>query len=154
MLDMASDGFRDESYGHLVIEGAIFLASAWAFIILFGRIRQSAAVISIKNVELSQKQADAERWKKRANVFLTGLGAEIQAQFDHWLLTRTEKEIALYLIKGFSHKEIAQLTDRSERTIRQHAGEVYQKGGLNGRAELAAFFLEDLLSPSNLSSHD
>jgi hypothetical protein len=33
-------------------------------------------------------------------------------------------------------------TSRSERTVRQHAVSIYQKSGLGGRAELAAFFLE------------
>jgi hypothetical protein len=31
--------------------------------------------------------------------------------------------------------------------VRQHAVSVYRKSGLSGRAELAAFFLEDLLLP-------
>ena len=35
-----------------------------------------------------------------------------------------------------------------ERTVRQQALAVYAKAGLAGRAELAAFFLEDLLVPS------
>ncbi|NQV72139.1 hypothetical protein HQ496_03375, partial [bacterium] len=48
-------------------------------------------------------------------------------------------------LKGYSHQEIAHIYERSERTIRQHAGVVYQKSNLSGRAELAAFFLEDLL---------
>jgi hypothetical protein len=31
--------------------------------------------------------------------------------------------------------------------VRQHAVSVYQKAGLGGRAELAAFFLQDLMLP-------
>ncbi|PIQ63077.1 MAG: hypothetical protein COV99_04685 [Bacteroidetes bacterium CG12_big_fil_rev_8_21_14_0_65_60_17] len=73
----------------------------------------------------------------------------MDGQFDMWHLTPTEKEIALFLVKGFSTKEIAHLTDRSERTVRQHAIAVYGKAGLGGRAQLAAFFLEDLLSPTS-----
>ena len=152
VIDMVSDGFNEESLGHMVIEGVIFLASSVAFAMLFARIRCDMTIISTTNVELSLKEAEARRWKKRADVFIEGLGAEIHREFDRWLLTPSEKEVALYLMKGFSHKEIADLTNRSERTIRQHAGEVYQKGGLSGRAELAAFFLEDLLSPDGLSS--
>jgi DNA-binding NarL/FixJ family response regulator len=53
----------------------------------------------------------------------------------------------MMLLKGYGHKEIAALTQRSERTIRQHAGAVYEKAGLSGRAELAAFFLHDLMLP-------
>jgi DNA-binding CsgD family transcriptional regulator len=78
---------------------------------------------------------------------LEGLGVEIDRQFRTWGLTAAEREVGLLLVKGYSHKEIATLTRRSERTARQHAGAVYRKAGLAGRAELAAFFLEDLLLP-------
>ena len=64
-----------------------------------------------------------------------------------WGLTSTEREIALLMLKGKSHKAIAYETGRSERTVRQHAVAVYQKSGLAGRAELAAFFLEGLALP-------
>jgi DNA-binding NarL/FixJ family response regulator len=57
--------------------------------------------------------------------------------------------VALQLLKGFTHKEIAAATDRSERTVRQHAVAVYRKAGLSGRAALAAFFLGDLLLPGS-----
>jgi DNA-binding NarL/FixJ family response regulator len=53
--------------------------------------------------------------------------------------------VALLLLKGLSFKEIAQVRNASERTVRQQALAVYAKSGLGGRAELAAFFLEDLL---------
>jgi DNA-binding CsgD family transcriptional regulator len=64
--------------------------------------------------------------------------------------TLTEQEVALLLLKGHGHKQIAAATGRSERTVRQHAVAVYQKSGLQGRAELAAFFLEDLVVPAPL----
>jgi DNA-binding NarL/FixJ family response regulator len=50
-------------------------------------------------------------------------------------------------LKGRSHKEIAYISGRSERTVRQHAVSVYQKSHLGGRAELAAFFLDDVTLP-------
>jgi hypothetical protein len=52
------------------------------------------------------------------------------------------------LLKGYGLKEIAALTTRSERTVRQHASVVYDKAGLAGRAELAAYFLKDLMLPT------
>ena len=69
-------------------------------------------------------------------------------QFRAWELTPTEGEVALLLLKGHGHKQIAAATGRSERTVRQHAVAVYQKSGLQGRAELSAFFLEGLMLPS------
>ncbi len=71
----------------------------------------------------------------------------IDGQFAAWKLTAAEREVALLILKGYGHKQIAGATQRSERTVRQHAVTVYQKSGLAGRAELAAFFLEDLLLP-------
>ena len=146
IVDLTSDSYAEESALHLGIEGFIFLASSAAFVALFVRIKRDYALLTNARIELSRKRADAESWKKRADVFIRGLGAEIQGQFDRWELTPAEKEVAMFVIKGFSHKEIALLTNRSERTIRQHAGAIYQKSGLTGRAELSAFFLEDLLS--------
>ena len=62
-------------------------------------------------------------------------------------LWATAFEVSLLLLKGYGHKEIAALLGRSERTVRQHAVAVYRKSHLSGRAELAAFFLEDLFLP-------
>jgi hypothetical protein len=45
------------------------------------------------------------------------------------------------------HKQIAARTGRSERTVRQHAVSVYERSGIGGRAELAAFYLQGLLPP-------
>ena len=78
---------------------------------------------------------------------LEGLGRAIDAQFDAWRLTPAERAVALLVLKGYGHKQIAALTERSERTVRQHAGAVYEKAGLGGRAELSAYFLQDLMLP-------
>lgn len=97
-------------------------------------------------------QAERDHWRASAQAALAGLGVAIDRQFDAWKLTPTEREVALLLLKGYGHKQIAGSTQRSERTVRQHAVAVYQKSGLAGRAELAAFFLEDLLLPREVSS--
>ena len=76
-----------------------------------------------------------------------GLSAAIDSQFDRWQLTAAEREVALLLLKGLSHREIAALRDTSERTIRQQSQAIYAKSNLSGRAALSAFFLEDLLLP-------
>jgi len=53
----------------------------------------------------------------------------------------------MLLLKGLGHREVAQVRGTSERTARQQALSIYRKAGLSGRAELSAFFLEDLLPP-------
>ncbi len=96
---------------------------------------------------LGEQKAERDAWRASAESALEGLGRAIDRQFDAWRLTPAEREVALLLLKGRSHKHIARLTGRSERTARQHAATVYEKAGLGGRAELAAFFLEDVMLP-------
>jgi DNA-binding CsgD family transcriptional regulator len=84
--------------------------------------------------------------RKRA-ISSPGLGEAIDRQLDRWGLSPAEKDVALLLLKGLSHKEIGQIRGVSEATVRQQARALYQIGGLEGRHDLVAFFLEDLLGP-------
>jgi DNA-binding CsgD family transcriptional regulator len=99
----------------------------------------------IRDLELARAQG--QRWRAEARTYLDGLGEAIEAQFSRWSLTDAEREVALLLLKGLSHKEIATVRAVSERTVREQARSLYSKSGLSGRAALSAFFLEDLLAP-------
>lgn len=79
---------------------------------------------------------------------MAGLSQAIETQLSSWQLSASEKEVAFLLLKGFSLKEIANLRKTSEKTARAQSYAIYEKSGLTGRAQLSAFFLEDLLSPS------
>jgi len=99
----------------------------------------------IRDIEVAR--AEGTQWRTDMRELLKGLSAAIDAQFERWQLTAAEREVALLLLKGLSHKEIAALRDTSERTIRQQSQAIYGKSNLSGRAALSAFFLEDLLLP-------
>jgi DNA-binding CsgD family transcriptional regulator len=96
---------------------------------------------------LAENRTERDLWRSRVEKHMRGLGAEIDLQLRRWKLTPAERETALLLLKGYGHREIAALLHKSERTVRQQAVAVYRKSRLAGRAELAAFFLEDLLLP-------
>lgn len=73
----------------------------------------------------------------------------MQKQFDMWKLTASEQDVVLGLLKGLSFREVAEIRDTREKTVRQQAANVYRKAGVAGRHELAGWFFEDLLqSPS------
>jgi DNA-binding CsgD family transcriptional regulator len=97
--------------------------------------------------ELEIARAQGQRWRAEARAHLNGLGQAIDAQFSRWNLTEAEREVALLLLKGLSHKEVAAIRATSERTVREQARSLYAKAGLTGRAALSAFFLEDLIAP-------
>jgi DNA-binding CsgD family transcriptional regulator len=76
-----------------------------------------------------------------------GLQPHIQNQFLKWNLTKTEGDIGLLLLKGLSLREISNIRGTSETTVRQQALILYKKASVDGRHQLAALFLEDLLTP-------
>ena len=99
------------------------------------------------NDDLARARKESARFRDAARAHVDGLSRAIATQFREWGLTDAESEVATLMLKGLSHKEIATLRDCSEATARQHAATVYRKANLTGRAQLNAFFLEDLLMP-------
>jgi len=148
-LDIYSDLQEGSSIGHMSAEGLILLAALTGIF----KIVKENMTIKEKNKNLyrslEQSKQDIALWKNEADKHLKGLGAAIDKQMNHWKFTPAEKEVGLFLLKGFSFKEIASFRDTSERTARQQSLEIYKKSGMTGRAEFSAFFLEDLLSPKN-----
>jgi DNA-binding CsgD family transcriptional regulator len=98
--------------------------------------------------DLRASQADANRWRAEAYQALEGLGSAIDREFAKWSLTDAERSVALMLLKGMSHREIATQRGTNEGTVRQQALAIYRKAGLGGRSSLAAFFLEGLVLPA------
>ncbi len=97
--------------------------------------------------DLDRARRDGEHWRQASRVHVQGLSRAIAQQFADWGLTEAESEVALLMLKGLSHKEIATLRDGSSATVRQHATAVYRKSGLTSRSQFTGFFLEDLLAP-------
>jgi DNA-binding CsgD family transcriptional regulator len=119
----------------------------------------AAAVVVLRLSRLQERTEELEgavtlareegrAWRKQSQRFVQGLSRAIEAQFDLWGLSAAEADVAGLMLKGASLREIAGLRRTSEATIRQQAQNVYRKSGLNSRAELAAYFLEDLFALS------
>ncbi|MBS1269267.1 MAG: hypothetical protein MAG794_00215 [Gammaproteobacteria bacterium] len=137
---------------HVVTEVAVLVVVlVGAFVVMQHLIREAImaredAAVLAKSLEVSHREA--KQWREEAQGLLQGLGQAIDRQFGTWSLTAAEKEVALFLLKGLSHKEIANIRGIGEATTRQQARSVYRKAGVSGRRDLAAFFLEDLALPS------
>jgi DNA-binding CsgD family transcriptional regulator len=148
VVDLALDRPQSWLSAHVAIEiGFVSLSLASVLYLWLGWTRAQRRLGQAR-VRLAVDQAERDQWRARATRLLRGLAEEIDAQFDRWSLTPSERQVALLLLKGLGHKEAAAALGRSERTVRQHAVAVYRKSGLAGRAELSAFFLEDLLLPT------
>lgn len=139
---------------HVVIE-IVLLVAAIAGMGYFWRLwradraramRLSTQVVALRGAN-QRWRAQADRWRVEAREALDGLATALDRQFVRWELTDAERDVAMLLLKGLALKEAAEVRGTSERTVRQQALGVYRKAGVAGRAELSAFFLEDLLLP-------
>jgi DNA-binding CsgD family transcriptional regulator len=158
-VDVVMDLREGTTLGHVLAEVGVVLVGLLGSVVVSRKlVRASRSARAAQRQaetlaeQLKATQAEAARWRSEARDLLSGLGAALDQQFERWALSPAEKEVALLLLKGLSHKEIAQVRSITEATARQQARAVYRKGGLSGRNDLAAFFLEDLLLPSRQST--
>ena len=132
------------------IEGIVALGALFGvFLLVRGTFSLKKSLKDEKQLS-SKLQDEAQLWKEQSKKFLDGLSLSIDTQLSKWELTKSEKEVAFLLLKGFSLKEISDIRKTTEKTARAQSTAVYAKAGISGRSQLSAFFLEDLLPPQSL----
>lgn len=147
IIDITVDLFQGVEGTHIAIEALVIPLAGWGLFSVWRNLRGLTEENQSLKTDVAQLFADASQWKTEAGKYVNGLSEAIDGQLSRWNLSAAEKEVALLILKGLSLKEIATIRDTSERTVRHQANATYQKSGLRGRADLAAFFLEDLLTP-------
>lgn len=117
------------------------LLEAFVMILISHALYREARASSQLKISLAQQHTRLSR--------LSGEFVKIVTlQFEHWNLTRSEKEIGWMILKGYSFSDVAAFRESREKTVRHHAARIYAKSKTANRSELSAFFLEDLLIES------
>ena len=139
------DPFRWKDFVVDSLESALVVAAGAGVALLTVSLARERTEKDALIRDLALARAEGEAWRGRAQTYVHGLGEEIEKQLEKWQLTAAEREVALLMLKGFSHGEIAKLRGTTEATVRHQARVVYQKSGMPGRSAFCAYFLEDLL---------
>ncbi|MGB3147800.1 MAG: helix-turn-helix transcriptional regulator [Paracoccaceae bacterium] len=69
----------------------------------------------------------------------------LEERFEDWGLTLSERDVALFAIKGLSTQEIAALRNTAEGTVKAQTNAIYRKAGVSGRSQLLSLFIDDLM---------
>ena len=96
-------------------------------------------IVVLKNISKSMREVD--------NRMLAASGQfhELMTRhFEEWGLSPSEKDVALFTLKGLSNSEIAAARGKSVGTIKAQCNAIYQKAGVSGRTQLISHFIEDL----------
>ena len=108
---------------HVAVELGMVLLSLSFAVLIFRRwrrstvaLRRTEATLAVTTQALAERQAERDAWRANAESALAGFGAAIDMQFGAWRLTPAEREVALLLLKGLGHKQVAAQLGRSART--------------------------------------
>ncbi len=117
---------------HLILEAVAALALCAGVIYLMRELR-----------DLLNRMAAMELGIRAARGEMADL---IDAFFDQWRLTPSEREIALMVLKGIDNDSIAKMRGTAQGTVRAQCTRIYAKAQVDGRPQLLSIFMEELLN--------
>lgn len=63
-----------------------------------------------------------------------------------WGLSQAEADVAIFVAKGFSNTEIAEMRGSAVTTVKSQLGRIYNKSGLESRYQLIAFVTDEVFA--------
>lgn len=138
VVDLYIDLNHGANFSDLLHEFVLLLLSLCAVFYQGKLVFRKEEELKIVRSELLETKNSYLEWKSKSKSSAQELRHMIDQQFLDWDLSSSEKDIALFLIKGLSMKEIAELRKTSDTTVRQQASVIYKKSSTSGRQELAA----------------
>lgn len=150
-VDLLTDAKEGIVIWHMILEAAVGVAALFGILYILQDSFQTKHRLEKEIHDFSEFKIQADAWKQESKKYIDGLSKAIDQQLTTWKLSAAEKEVAFLLLKGLSLKDVADVRQTTEKTARAQSIAIYAKSGVAGRSELSAFFLEDLLVPSELS---
>ena len=131
--DIVADWLYEDEYGtvHFFLELIVFVGVSMAL------------VIGVRDLRRLRYRLNRE--ERRNKLLSTVLAKGISERMDEWRMTRSEKDVAWFIIKGYRFSEIAEARGVKESTARLQATSLYAKAGVSGRAEFVAEILQPML---------
>ncbi len=100
----------------------------------------------LSGVLLAQSQARLGRAEAQLRRASGAFMEVLESHFMQWRLTPAERDVAFFVLKGFSIAEIASFRKTSEGTVKAQTNAIYRKAGVSGRGQLMSVFIDDLLA--------
>lgn len=149
-IDVLEDLEDGTQLRHLSLDIGIAVVSFLCVLILGHRLWQNSQRIKRLEKERSLLKDLADRQELKSKAFIEDLSVVVDTHFEDWGFSLTEREIGLFLLKGLSIDEIANIRSAAPKTVRNQTSAIYKKSNMNSRQEFQAFFFEDLLQPTEI----
>jgi DNA-binding CsgD family transcriptional regulator len=131
IVDAVEDLIEGPMGVHAITEAFVAVALVTGVVLTGRRLRQVMAKVRAQQRAIDTARGDLSR--------------VIDAQFGAWGLTPAERDVGMLALKGLDPAEIASIRGAAPGTVRAQLTRIYAKAGVSGRAQFAAWFVEDLL---------
>lgn len=118
---------------------------------LFFSVTATVAYVSFTLLRASLKQQRKEK-------LAPGVGEPVAKETvilryaPDWGLSQAEADVAIFVVKGFSNAEIAEMRGCAIATVKTQLGRIYNKSGLASRYQLIGFVTDEVCTMAN--DHD
>ncbi|MCS6123911.1 helix-turn-helix transcriptional regulator [Shewanella baltica] len=149
LFDISSDIQLGIPQWHIAQEAILLVLTViGAMYLSYDLIRRSREVKALaKRLEHADKKIDNMSTQMRSA--RQEYSQAVSQQFETWGFTKSEQQVAFLLLKGLSFKEIAEVRQTKEKTVRQQASTIYGKAAVDGRHTFCAWFMEDFIQEHN-----
>lgn len=107
------------------------------------------AVGTVMSIQLLRKTRRRMTVMDRQLRAASGAFQDVMTEFfDEWALSPSERDVAMFALRGFSNSEIATLRGKSEATIKTQLNAVFRKADVTSRAQLMGVFVDAIMSES------
>jgi len=119
---------------------------SWHFVLELVASASLLVAVMFESVYLKTLLQRNEKIEHGMRIASGALQDVIDEYFKEWALTPSEREVALFTIKGLSISEIAGVRESREGTIKAHLNGIYRKADVSGRSQLLSLLVEDLIA--------
>lgn len=107
--------------------------------------------VGFLSVEVRAMRQAADSMAEKLKAASGSFNKLLEAHYDTWELTRSEREVARLVLKGCSNAEIAEIRNSAIGTVKAQTHSIYAKSGLSGKNQLMSFLLEELTDGNTLT---
>lgn len=134
--------------GFAIKDGSADIATIIGLFTLFFALTSGVAYICFKQV--TKYQANLRPKKSTSADAAPAAKESVIARYaPEWGLSQAEADVAIFVAKGFSNSEVAEMRGCAIATVKSQLSSIYQKSGMGSRYQLIAFVTDEILTIAN-----
>ncbi|QYJ82387.1 helix-turn-helix transcriptional regulator [Shewanella aegiceratis] len=149
LVDIVADVQLEIPAWHIAQESVLVLLTVIATLYLSRDLMRRSRQVKALAHRLAQADKQIDNLSTQMRTARQEYSQAVASQFDTWGFTKSEQQVAFLILKGLSFKEIAEVRQTKEKTVRQQASTIYGKAEVDGRHTFCAWFMEDFIQDHN-----